>query len=823
MGPSAADGLFLKTGLCCVVVILSATLAGCGSSASDPATRPAEDSVESNDREADATPPVVNPRDQAVLPGDLTALRVITVEPGWTVFVNGIPAATAEGQPLLTPCAVHLSAGEWRITVSRPGIADQIQRALVPEIHELQFESGQPAPEGQISAVEAPLRLLAPGESTPLVSLNSPARDACPFVSADGLTIAFASDRPEGRAIYVATRPGPEHHFDPPRQIVLTRGADRPASPSLSQDGLLLAYLLPERSRVWGLHREDPAGVFLDRKPLVFDDQSRSPWSSAQLSGDGLRVHWTADVDGNPAGFVAIRKAVDKSFGKPVPYELPGRHACLSPDSLRQYTFDGRSVHRQRRGSLRQSFGEPEPIAEVELPVPLSDKGSRAWWVSGDEQWLFWTGPGADEDLFVTRLRNDPGWGRIWRGESLVLKPAVAAMEVKPAEVAEPVDPRSLPLPYTQHWRELEQLIAGRQFPAARKLVRAAIEQPELAGERDLLQWDLAAADLVRDFWAGVLESLSRLKPGDEVSYGTTRVEFVRFENQSLLLKTKTAELTKPLAELPPADVVNLYLLTRPEPTPQDALRIGVYLSFTPRRYDKVTSIRLDAAGADGVRFRDEWFTRLTRQAAAEFDRGKLPEGMAFLEDVLRHGSGTSAYTTAATLQAGLYDRMDWELRGNRKWTRDTEGEFRAETGRFERSYAVSREVYGDFELSCEWQVTGATGQGGIYFRYPGQGDPYKTGFKIQLASDAGKGVDQYSTGSLFGQAAPMSNPSKAAGQWNTLKLRVVGDDVTASINDVPVLQAQAISETAPRQGYVALDGVAGGISYRRVLIAPLK
>lgn len=506
-----------------------------------------------------------------------------------------------------------------------------------------------------------------------------------------------------------------------------------------------------------------------------------------------------------------------------MPYELPGHHACLSPDSLRQYTFDGRTVHRLRRGSLRQSFGEPEPIADVELPVPLADKDSRAWWVSGDEQWLFWTGQGADEDLFVTRLRNGPGWGRIWPGEPLVLKPAVAAMDAKPAEIPEPVDPRSLPLPYTQHWRELEQLIAARQFPAARKLVRAAQERPELAGERDLLQWDLAAADLVRDFWAGVLESLSRLKPGDEVPYGTTKVEFVRFENPTLLLKTKTAELAKPLSELPPAEVVELYLLSRPEPTPQDALRVGAYLSFTPRRYDKVTSIRLEAAGADGARFRDEWFTRLTRQAAAEFDRGKLTDGTAFLEEVLGHGAGTSAYSTAVSLQAGLYDRMDWELRGNRKWVRDKDGELRAEAGRFERSYAVSREIYRDFELSCEWRVTGATGQGGIYFRYPGQGDPFKSGFKIQLASDAGKGVDQYSTGSLFGQEAPLTNASKAAGQWNTLKLRVVGEDVTATINEVVVLKAKAISETAALTGHVALDGVAGGISYRRVLIVPLK
>lgn len=800
-------------------VVLAATLAGCGA----PEEKTPDESAQAVAPADDPTPPVTNPRDQALPAGSVTALRVLTAEPGWTVFVNGIEAVAAEDQPLVTPCVVHLPDGAWRITVSRAGAADQSERALTPEIREVQFDSGLPVPEGQVPAVEAPLSRLAPGESTPLASLNSPARDADPFVSVDGLTIAFASDRPEGRAIYVATRPGPGHHFDTPRQVALSRGADRAASPSLSADGLLLAYLLPERSRVWGLQRGDLAGEFADRKPLVFDDQSRAVWRSAQLSGDGLRIYWTADGDGTPAGFTASRKAVEKSFGKPMGYDLPGAHACLSPDALRQYTFDGREVHRRRRGSLRQSFGEPESIAEVELPVPLADAGARSWWVSEDEQWLFWTGQGAAEDLFVTRLRRGPGWGRTWHGDPLVLKPAVAATEAKPVDVPAPVDPRSLPLPYTRHWRELEKLIAARQFPAAQKLVRSSLEQRELAGERDLLQRDLAAITLIREFWAGVLESLSRLKPGDEVPYGTTRVEFVRFENQRLVLKTKTSELAKPLSELPPAEVVELYLLSRPEPTPQDALRIGVYLSFTPRRYEKVASSRLAAAGDEGSQFREEWFARLVRQGGAEFDRGNLAEGTAFVDEVLQHGSGTAAHATAGKLKAGLYDRLSWELRGNRKWGRDKEGELRAEAGRFERSYAVSREMYGDFELSCEWQVTGATGQGGIYFRYPGQGDPFKTGFKIQLASDAGNGVDQYSTGSLFGQEAPLTNASQAAGQWNTLKLRVVGEDVTATINDVVVLKAKAISETAALTGHVALDGVAGGINYRRVLIVPLK
>ena len=62
----------------------------------------------------------------------------------------------------------------------------------------------------------------------------------------------------------------------------------------------------------------------------------------------------------------------------------------------------------------------------------------------------------------------------------------------------------------------------------------------------------------------------------------------------------------------------------------------------------------------------------------------------------------------------------------------------------------------------------------------------------------------------------------KPTGQWNVLKLRVDGDAVRVEINGQRVLMTTVTDPDLPAVGHVALDGIAGGITYRRVLLVPL-
>ena len=58
-----------------------------------------------------------------------------------------------------------------------------------------------------------------------------------------------------------------------------------------------------------------------------------------------------------------------------------------------------------------------------------------------------------------------------------------------------------------------------------------------------------------------------------------------------------------------------------------------------------------------------------------------------------------------------------------------------------------------------------------------------------------------------------------AVGEWNTAHLIVRGNSILFILNGKTVLETFALSEDIPEEGYVLLDGVTGGITYRKVLL----
>ena len=109
-----------------------------------------------------------------------------------------------------------------------------------------------------------------------------------------------------------------------------------------------------------------------------------------------------------------------------------------------------------------------------------------------------------------------------------------------------------------------------------------------------------------------------------------------------------------------------------------------------------------------------------------------------------------------------------------------------------------------------------------MFFRYPGQGELYGNSFKVQLANDYGLLPDPQCTGSLFNYQAPEENAVRKPGEWNTLTLRVRGDSAEVQINGKVVLETVAVSERIPSRGFVALDGISGGIAYRNIELSEL-
>ena len=87
---------------------------------------------------------------------------------------------------------------------------------------------------------------------------------------------------------------------------------------------------------------------------------------------------------------------------------------------------------------------------------------------------------------------------------------------------------------------------------------------------------------------------------------------------------------------------------------------------------------------------------------------------------------------------------------------------------------------YGDFELLVDWKIL-KDGDSGIYLR----GSP-----QVQIWDPAVKSASGTGSGGLFNNQKP-GNPSKPlvnadhpVGEWNTFRIKMVGDKVSVWLND---------------------------------------
>ncbi len=86
---------------------------------------------------------------------------------------------------------------------------------------------------------------------------------------------------------------------------------------------------------------------------------------------------------------------------------------------------------------------------------------------------------------------------------------------------------------------------------------------------------------------------------------------------------------------------------------------------------------------------------------------------------------------------------------------------------------------YGDFEMLVDWKIL-EKGDSGIYLR----GSPQVQIWDPQVSAPE-KGIG---SGGLFNNqkhpSRPLVNADRPVGQWNTLRIRMVGDKVTVWLND---------------------------------------
>ena len=133
----------------------------------------------------------------------------------------------------------------------------------------------------------------------------------------------------------------------------------------------------------------------------------------------------------------------------------------------------------------------------------------------------------------------------------------------------------------------------------------------------------------------------------------------------------------------------------------------------------------------------------------------------------------------------------------------------------------VSDRAFWNFELEVEYlmhpKMNGGIGLRGRY--------------EIQLLDDFSTPASDHGNGALYGRIEPSRNASRKAGEWQTLVVRLVGRELTVTLNGVKTIDrevvegftAMATDWREDRPGPITLQGDHGAVEFRRIAVTPLS
>lgn len=135
---------------------------------------------------------------------------------------------------------------------------------------------------------------------------------------------------------------------------------------------------------------------------------------------------------------------------------------------------------------------------------------------------------------------------------------------------------------------------------------------------------------------------------------------------------------------------------------------------------------------------------------------------------------------------------------------------------------------YGDFILKLEWKVSKG-GNSGVFIRSAKEGNPWETGYEIQILDDATRD-DAHCTGSLYGYFSVAKRPDTTPDVWHKFEVRCQGTKIFVQSDDTVCVDVdEAKSEKAkdkPKKGFIGLQDSHSTaehyIEFRNIRIKPL-
>ncbi len=169
-------------------------------------------------------------------------------------------------------------------------------------------------------------------------------------------------------------------------------------------------------------------------------------------------------------------------------------------------------------------------------------------------------------------------------------------------------------------------------------------------------------------------------------------------------------------------------------------------------------------------------------------------------------------------------DLSGWTIHGTEKWYVEN-GELICESGPDEKyGYLSTNQKFKDFDLSLEFKQS-ANGNSGVFFRSSIEGVKI-SGWQVEVAPpnhDTGGIYESYGRGWLVKIPDEKENILKM-GEWNKLRIRVVGDNVKTWLNGIPMVDFSD-KKIGEGYGFIALQIHSGGgikINWRNLEIVKL-
>jgi len=169
-------------------------------------------------------------------------------------------------------------------------------------------------------------------------------------------------------------------------------------------------------------------------------------------------------------------------------------------------------------------------------------------------------------------------------------------------------------------------------------------------------------------------------------------------------------------------------------------------------------------------------------------------------------------------------DLSGWTIHGTEKWYVEN-GELICESGHDKKyGYLSTNQKFKDFDLSLEFKQS-ANGNSGVFFRSSIEGVKI-SGWQVEVAPpnhDTGGIYESYGRGWLVKIPDEKENILKM-GEWNKLRIRVVGDNVKTWLNGIPMVDFSD-KKIGEGYGFIALQIHSGGgikINWRNLEIVKL-